>query len=366
MKPNNTLIINAYPLRFSGALQILRQFIRGIEQYSNPKDFYYVFIDASVKIETVAKNIEFIPVKQNIIAKRLFFINFFGIKRYLKRRKLKADKIVSLANINTSLGNGIEEYVYFHQPLTIYRYKWNIFNKLERMNAYYKHIYKWVIQRSLTDQTVVIAQLDCIVDRCAEVFGVDSSRFIKVTPNVAIPEVKTVELPVKIDDDTVNMIYPATPVSYKNHRTIIDALRLIPKDGDRKYRLYLTCSVEELAHIGIAGFTNNVEIVCMGHISFDQLMLLYTKMDALLFPSYIESFGLPMIEAATTGVQIVAADTDFANEVLKGYDGVTFVPPFDTNKWCEEIMKIAKAKRFNPLEIATTDSWKLLFDKLNK
>jgi len=39
-----------------------------------------------------------------------------------------------------------------------------------------------------------------------------------------------------------------------------------------------------------------------------------------LFPSYIETFGLPLIEAAAFGLPIGVANEAYAHEVLKGYN----------------------------------------------
>lgn len=62
--------------------------------------------------------------------------------------------------------------------------------------------------------------------------------------------------------------------------------------------------------------------------------------DVLIFPSYIESFGLPLIEAAVSGDIILAADTIFARELLKNYNNAYFFKYNDADSLSELMKKI--------------------------
>ena len=55
----------------------------------------------------------------------------------------------------------------------------------------------------------------------------------------------------------------------------------------------------------------------------------------LLFPSYIETFGLPLQEARGYGAEIIVSDCDFAHEVLEEYDRCKYVPWDDATAWAE-------------------------------
>ena len=66
-------------------------------------------------------------------------------------------------------------------------------------------------------------------------------------------------------------------------------------------------------------------------------MGLYKNADALLFPSYIETLGLPLLEAAAFGLPVLAADVDYAHEVLKDYEGVRYIDVFDYEGWARKI-----------------------------
>lgn len=61
-----------------------------------------------------------------------------------------------------------------------------------------------------------------------------------------------------------------------------------------------------------------------GYVSDEDLRCLYTGAVALIFPSLIEGFGLPPLEAMACGTPVIATDAPAMNEVLRG--AATFVP----------------------------------------
>nr|WP_321442508.1 glycosyltransferase family 1 protein [uncultured Cohaesibacter sp.] len=68
---------------------------------------------------------------------------------------------------------------------------------------------------------------------------------------------------------------------------------------------------------------------------FDHL----SKAAALLFPSFTEGFGLPLMEAAEMGVPVIASDLAVFRELVDA--GVTFLHPLDAEGWKEAICKAA-------------------------
>jgi glycosyltransferase involved in cell wall biosynthesis len=57
----------------------------------------------------------------------------------------------------------------------------------------------------------------------------------------------------------------------------------------------------------------------------------------LLFPSFAEGFGLPLIEAAGLGIPIIASDLAVFREIVS--ENVEFIDPLDANAWEESIMR---------------------------
>ena len=57
-------------------------------------------------------------------------------------------------------------------------------------------------------------------------------------------------------------------------------------------------------------------IHCLGHVSDTELLSLYQRAVALVFPSTYEGFGLPLLEAMSRGLPIVAWDIPVTREVV--------------------------------------------------
>lgn len=65
----------------------------------------------------------------------------------------------------------------------------------------------------------------------------------------------------------------------------------------------------------------------LGHVPHEDLPLLYAGAHALVFPSYWEGFGIPIIEAMASGIPILTSNISSCPEVAS--DAALLVDPFD-------------------------------------
>ena len=93
-------------------------------------------------------------------------------------------------------------------------------------------------------------------------------------------------------------------------------------------------------------------IRCVGTQPFEKVQQLYTQC-VLLFPSLLETFGLPLVEAAIANAPIVAANMPYATEVLSGYENAIFFDPHDPSQ-IAEIMKQHIRAEFPWQKLAST------------
>lgn len=362
------IAVNAYPLHNSGGLSILEQLIRGIECYSQDCG-YLLFVHPGVRVKTTAKNIRFVDVHQNPFDKKLFRWNFSGMKKWLDSHGITPDAVISMANVNSLIQPGIPNFLYFHQAIPLYPYRWNPFLSNQRVLWMYKTVFRFFVKRSLKPDTEVFVQLECIKNRFSNTFKTDKSRIHVITPEGMSEACPSTPSPMKVDPEYCNLIYPATPFLHKNHKVLIKALQILEKYKKFKINLYLTCTkvqVKDLCDLPLGD--HGIRVTYLGYIHQEELKSLYRQVDALLFPSKIESFGLPLIEAASYGLPIAAADTDFAREVLCHYPGARFVPEDDPGLWAEQIAQLShvKGERYEPLQIEQKHSWGKFFEIIHK
>lgn len=113
-------------------------------------------------------------------------------------------------------------------------------------------------------------------------------------------------------------LYVASGEPHKNHARLIEAWRLLAMD-DLRPTLWLTLDPQafpalvELAELGC--LQHGLDIRNAGAASATRLAELYREADALIYPSTMESLGLPLIEARGAGLPILAAERDYVRDV---------------------------------------------------
>jgi O-antigen biosynthesis alpha-1,2-mannosyltransferase len=91
-------------------------------------------------------------------------------------------------------------------------------------------------------------------------------------------------------------------------------------------------------YIQRAGLSGRLRRV--GHVTREDLSSLYQAADAMLFPSFEEGFGLPVLEAMAFGLPVVAARTSSLPEV--GGDAAAYVDPYDDRDMCEWVIRVVE------------------------
>jgi len=113
------------------------------------------------------------------------------------------------------------------------------------------------------------------------------------------------------------LLYPARPWPHKNHARLFEAFASL-REGRPELRLVLT----GVGH-GPADLPDGVE--ARGGVPTDELVSLYRRAAAVVFPSLYEGFGLPPLEALACGCPVASSRAGSLPEVL-GDAAVLFDP----------------------------------------
>lgn len=347
MKNNSPkpIIINATALENGGGLSILYQFVANIPQKAN--EHWLIFVSPKIKLSSNNPNV----IIQPIYGVKSFFKRFlwdsYSLKRWLIKHNIIPSACISLQNTGFRAGNkSTKHFIYYHQSIPFSRHCWNPFKKQERPLWFYKHIYPCFVKLYLRKRTRVYVQLDYIKQGFINRFHHSSDEIKVFTPDVKL---KTSLRPnTTLEYDSINLFYPATPLFYKNHRVVAEAVNQSPA----KIKFYTTTSNQNL------GCDSAVQL---GLLQASEVQWMYRHCDALVFPSYIETFGLPLIEAALTGMPVLAADLPYAREVLAGYEGARFIPHDKPEAWKDAFLSLEKGKRYPPVDLSSRPGWKELF-----
>ncbi|MEW6073247.1 MAG: glycosyltransferase [Planctomycetota bacterium] len=123
-------------------------------------------------------------------------------------------------------------------------------------------------------------------------------------------------------------VYPCFPRVFKNVEV---ACAAVARLADTPARLVLTIAGTENRYARRLrrrfGHLGNVEFA--GRKTREEVFELYRTASALVFPSLLETWGMPLSEFRATGRPIFAADLPYAHETLSGYAPVRFFAPRD-------------------------------------
>lgn len=139
---------------------------------------------------------------------------------------------------------------------------------------------------------------------------------------------------------------------YKNFTLLLEGFEQLPNRSDY---LIVRTRAEEL------GESTRPEIVTTGRLSDAQLRAAYSGALALVYPSWYEGFGLPVLEAMACGCPVIAADASSIPEVAG--NAAWLIPPHDSDAMASALMamqspEVRHRQSKAGLEHARQFSWK--------
>ncbi|MCB4810631.1 glycosyltransferase family 4 protein [Methylovorus menthalis] len=119
--------------------------------------------------------------------------------------------------------------------------------------------------------------------------------------------------------NTAVFLYVASGEPHKNHRKLIEAWCLLAEQGIYpllKLTLNQSTSPDLCRWIDEMTKRHSLNIENLGTLSHDRVLEHYRCVDALIYPSTFESFGLPLIEARQANLTILASELDYVRDVI--------------------------------------------------
>lgn len=246
---------------------------------------------------------------------------------------IKPDKVLSLQNMVMPKAK-CHQTVYLHQSLQFAPVKFRFRKKEERSCAIRQRIICSLIRKNLKKADAVIVQTQWMKEATAKwaripVENISVQR--PPAPRISVREGN------KLAKNKKVFFYPAGGSIYKNHQVIIDACKLLKKEGIVDYSVEFTLNASDTPLTRAMLEEIKREKLPISFVGILPQEAVYTKYEeqTLLFPSYIETFGLPLQEARAYGADIIASDCVFTHEVLEGYDRCKYVVWDDAVAWAE-------------------------------
>ncbi len=248
---------------------------------------------------------------------RLWF-DHVTVQRLLRRERI--DAVLSLQNLAVSRTH-LPQTVYLHQAIPFSDYRFRLL-KDPRLWVV-QHLIGRGILASVRKASAVIVQTNWMKEAVCRRTGVPAEK-IRVQPPL-LPERPSRRF--RASDWKRRFFYPAAAYSYKNHALILQAMKRLAAQGITDYEMLFTLREEELPQtVDFPAIRGQLRF--LGPLPQEEVLRLYAE-TVLVFPSYIETLGLPLLEAALAGAPVLAADRPFSREILADRENVGFFDPFD-------------------------------------
>lgn len=302
------IVVNDIAASGGGALTVLESFYRYVREFDTDNEWVFLLgsdlLEESDRIRSVV-----LPKVKGSWFRRLAFDLISG-RRLV--RSLKPDVVFSLQNTYT-YGVGCPQVVYVHQSLPFQRTKnFSVWRRDERRLAVYQHAIGAMIKQSVRRADHVIVQAEWMRDAIHDQVGVGRDRVHSIPPDLDDLSASAFQG----DLDAGAFCYPTSDQSYKNNDCIYAACGLLREQGVVDFMVTMT----------ISGPTPDPNVTPIGRVPRAHVLEMLSR-STLVFPSLIETFGLPLAEARALGAVVLAADLPYAREVLNGYVNAYFFDP---------------------------------------
>lgn len=112
--------------------------------------------------------------------------------------------------------------------------------------------------------------------------------------------------------------YISLPNANKNFELFLDSLVLLNIKLKRKIKIVLTIPNHNINLIKkiIKLDDTNIKIINLGTVSKEKVIDILNSTETLVFPSLIETFGLPLVEACQLGTFVICSDLPYTYDVI--------------------------------------------------
>lgn len=240
--------------------------------------------------------------------------------------ELKPNVWLSLHDISPRVKTA-RQVVYCHNPAPFYFPR--LFDVLwEPRFVLFALFYRYLYRFNIHANHLVVVQQDWIRQEFKRMFKV---RNVLVAHPVLANQTK------KSDDFLTKsgvFLYPALPRVFKNFEVLCEAARILHKRVGDVFEVRLTFSGDESKYAAYikSHFGDLSVIKFIGRQTTEEMTQQYQEADAVVFPSRLETWGLPISEAQEFSKPLIVSDLPYAHESVGCYEQAVFFNPLDAKQ----------------------------------
>ncbi|GHT65765.1 hypothetical protein AGMMS50239_26160 [Bacteroidia bacterium] len=322
------IVVSGINLFRGGTLKIMQDCIASLSAFGG-NDYEIVALVHNENQYAKYPNVSYIsyPQSRKSWLFRLYY-EYIGFKKL--SRRLKPYCWFSLHDTTPNV-SAEKRMVYCHNTFSFYHARFKdlfVQPEIVMFSLFSRYIHKTNIRKN----DYVVVQQEWLRQAFKQLFLIDNVVVsLPVQPDFSIARLP--EDTDKKNEKTV-FFYPSTPMIHKNYEVICKAAAALEKSGIHNFEVVLTFDGSENKYAGKIHdkykSVNSLRFV--GFLTREEVDRYYHTCNCLLFPSKIESWGLPVSEAKEYGKVIMVSDLPYAGETVGKYDKAKFFDPDDVDQ----------------------------------
>lgn len=238
---------------------------------------------------------------------------------------------------------------------------------------FFSLFYKLLYQINIKKNNYVVVQQVWLKNEFVNLFGLKKENVL-----VCYPETEKIIINSEIEEinffienkDFFTFFYPALARPFKNFEIIGEAIKLLIKKGIINFEVVITIKGDEnnYSKYIFKKYKHLKQLKFVGMLSFQDVNEMYKKADVLLFPSTLETWGLPITEFKAHNKPIILSKLPFAYETLGVYDKGCFFDPSDANELAEKMAFLINGNlefdKTSKMEEEVLKGWADLYNKI--
>lgn len=351
MKKHFIIYAPAINSKSAGAHSILESFLSSLGSYT-VKDNWQFVGHQDYESLCLKHGIKFNKLDLNLKWFKRIFYDFFLFKKNFLKASVPPSIIVSMQNTTPLLRKEDRNLTYLHQAIPFLK-EFSPSPIKQTKLFLIKHFYYFFICVGINQrQSYFIVQSEWLKKILTQKLKIASEHVF-----IHRPLPTDISLSESNLDRNEHFFYPALYQIYKNHQNLFKGFCLAALENPTN-NYFLEVTLEDFYFAktlkAVGQVPHNLHIINLGILSRQETLQAIKNAKAIIYPSLVESYGMPIAEAIFLKTPVIASNLPYARELLE--ENGHYFDPLDIQSIKLAIVNFGLNHKNNP--VVSSDKFK--------
>ena len=338
--------VNASNIHVGGGAVLLNDFIRATKLFEDTD--FIIYVDPRFNIPKVFKdNIFFFKIRK---------ILRWTVTQKIEKQTEKNDIDIYLTNLPPIINHKCKTILYLQNRFIVDSFSLSGFSIKTSLRI---NIERLLFRLSNENTNYIIVQSESMYSILKKK-GIDENKIRIIAYKNKEDITKSIDPKTNFIQLKNSFLYVSSDDPHKNHKKLIEAWCLLSNDSIYP-KLIITININTDLHRfvmkNVEKYKLDVEI--KPRLKRREIIDLYSQSPSLIYPSLLESYGLPLIEASQYGLPVLAAELDYVRDIM---DPVETFDPHSAKSISRAVKRYLKISNNKTLVVTPTDFIRSVID----